>query len=126
MSHRRARWFTFAFLVVLATTACDQQQMPSNVGGDGIDRSAAQIALGSIEGSACSDAAGPRGPVHFIVVFATDGNVVEARFDRGAGDVTTAIAGTPRGNCMLERFRALHVPSFKGAATKVGRKLTLE
>jgi len=100
--------------------------MASNVGGDGLDRSEAANALGSIERSACSEVAGPRGPIHFTVVFATQGNVVDARFDRGTGEVSTAIEGTARGNCLLERLRELHVPPFKGAATKVGRNLTLE
>ena len=101
--------------------------MPSNVGGDGIDRAAAASALGSIERTACSEAAGPRGPIHFTVVFAPEGNVASASLDRREGDPKpVAIAGTPRGDCLLERFRELHVPSFKGAATKVGRTVTLE
>lgn len=100
--------------------------MPSNVGGDGLDRGAASAALGSIERSACSDAAGPTGRVHFTVVFAPDGNVTEAKLDGGEGNASAAIAGSPRGDCLLERLRDLHVPPFKGAPTKVGRKLTLE
>lgn len=112
--------------LVIALAACDQQQMPSNVGGDGIDRAAAAAALGGIEGSACSEAAGPRGKIHVSVVFAPDGNVTEAKFDHGQTDAPTTIAGTPRGECLLARFRDLHVPAFHGAPTKVGRQLTLD
>jgi hypothetical protein len=113
---------------VVSLAACAQAQMPSNVGGDGIDRTAAATALGSIERSACSESAGPRGTIYFSVVFAPDGNVTDAKLDRAEGDApaSAAIAGTPRGNCLLERLRELHVPSFKGKPTKVGRKLTLE
>lgn len=112
------------WLVGLA--ACAQAQMPSNVGGDGIDRGAAAASLGSIEATACSEAAGPRGKAHFFVVFAPDGTVTEAAFDKGQGDTPTAIAGTPRGACLLARLRELHVPAFRGAPTKVGRLLTLD
>jgi hypothetical protein len=112
----------FAQGLVVALVACAQQQMASNVGGDGIDRAAAAVALGSVESSACSEAAGPRGPVHVTVIFAPDGNVTDAKLDRGS----ETVAGTPRGACVLERFRELHVPAFKGAPTKVGRQLTLE
>lgn len=119
-------WRVVLLCLVVTIAGCAQAQMPSNVGGDGLDRGAAATAVGSIERSACSEAAGPRGPIHFVVVFAPDGNVTDAKFDRAEGDTPTAIAGTPRGNCLLERLRELHVPPFKGAPTKVGRKLTLE
>ncbi len=110
----------------IATFGCAQQQMPSNVGGDGIDRGAASAALGSIESSACSELGGPRGKFHVTVVFATEGSVTEATFDRGPNGAPTVIAGTPRGDCVLARFRDLHVPAFRGASTKVGRNLTLD
>ena len=115
-----------ALALALPLAACAQAQTPSNVGGDGIDRAATSVALGSIESSACSEMAGPRGKVHVTVTFATDGNVTEAVFDRGMNAAPTVIAGTPRGDCLLARFRELHVPAFKGAPTKVGRQLTLE
>lgn len=105
---------------------CVQAQMPSNVGGDGIDRAAAASALASIERTACSETAGLRGPIHFTVVFAPDGNVTDAQLDRGDGDAPTPVAPSPRADCLLERLRELHVPPFKGAPTKAGRKLTLE
>ena len=110
----------------LGLVACAQAQMPSNVGGDGIDRAAAAEALGSIDGTACSEAAGPRGKAHVVVVFSPDGNVTEATFDKAPGDTATSIAGTPRGECLLGRLRELHVPAFRGAPTKVGRLLTLD
>jgi hypothetical protein len=109
-----------------ALTACAQAQTPSNVGGDGIDRGAAAASLGSIEATACSEAGGPRGKVHFYVVFAPDGTVTEAAFDKARGDAPTAIAGTARGDCLLARLRDLHVPAFRGAPTKVGRLVTLD
>jgi hypothetical protein len=111
---------------VIALAACVQAQSPSNVGGDGLDRAAASVALGSIEGSACSEAAGPRGKVHVTVVFAPDGTVVDARFDAGRGGTPTTIAGTARGACLLTRLRELHVPAFRGVATPVGRYLELD
>ena len=89
---------------LVAVAACAQAQTPSNVGGDGIDRGAASAALGSIERSACTDVAGPNGKVHVTVVFATDGNVTDAKFDHGFSDTPTTIAGTPRGDCLLARF----------------------
>jgi hypothetical protein len=106
--------------------ACAAQQSPSNVGGDGIDRAAATIALESIDGGACNEVAGPRGKVHVAVMFAPAGNVVDAQFEPGKGDTATGIAGTPRGDCLLARLRELHVPVFKGAPTKVGRQLVLD
>lgn len=114
--------------LLLGLGACAQAQTPSNVGGDGIDRGAAAGSLGSIEATACSEAAGPRGKVHFFVIFAPDGTVTEAAFDKGQGDapVAVTIAGTPRGDCLLARLRDLHVPAFRGAPTKVGRLLTLD
>jgi hypothetical protein len=116
----------FVWCWVIAMAACDQAQTPSNVGGDGIDRGAASAALGSVEGTACSEVGGPRGKVHVTVVFAPDGNVTDATFDHGSSDAPTTIAGTPRGDCLLARFRDLHVPGFRGAPTKVGRQLTLD
>jgi hypothetical protein len=116
----------FVWCWVIGIAACDQAQTPSNVGGDGIDRGAAAAALGGIEATACSELAGPRGKVHVTVVFAPDGNVTDAKFDRGSTDAPTTIAGTPRGDCLLARFRDLHVPAFRGAPTKVGRQLTLD
>jgi hypothetical protein len=117
-------------LVLLAwpfgLAGCAQAQTPSNVGGDGIDRAAAAASLGSIEATACSEATGPRGKVHFSVVFAPDGTVTEAAFDKGHSDTPTTIAGTARGDCLLVRLRDLHVPAFRGAPTKVGRLLTLD
>jgi hypothetical protein len=112
--------------VILGMAACDQAQTPSNVGGDGIDRGAASAALGSVEGTACSELAGPRGKVHVTVVFAPDGNVTDAKFDRDSPDAKATIAGTPRGDCLLARFRDLHVPAFRGAPTKVGRHVVLD
>lgn len=100
--------------------------MPSNVGGDGLDRAAASEAVGSIERTACSETSELRGPITMTVVFATDGNVTDAKLARGEGDAQTAIARGPRADCLLERLRELHVPPFKGAPTKVARKLTLE
>lgn len=104
----------------LVLTACAQAQMPSGVGGDGIDRAEASNALMSIDRTVCSDASGPKGPIHFSVVFSPDGSVAEATLDAGN------LGGTPRGECLLARLRELHVPSFIGKPTKVGRNLTLE
>lgn len=120
----RKRHFSAVFLAL--ASACAQPETPFNVGGDGIDRAAASVALGSIDGSACSEAKGPRGPIHFTVVFATDGTVTSAKLDEGESEASRTISGTPRGDCLLERLRELHVPAFKGAPTPVGRKLTLE
>ena len=101
-------------------TACASQQQASNVGGDGVDRAAATIALESIEPSACSEAAGGRGAVRLVVVFAPDGNVTEATV------APDDLARSPRGKCLIGRLRELRVPPFNGAPTKTGRKLTLE
>jgi len=110
----------------LALTACAQAQMPSGVGGDGIDRGEASNALGSLDRTVCSEEKGPRGPIHVTVTFAPDGTVAGAEFDHGTADRPTTIAGTPRGDCILARLRELHVPPFKGKPTKVGRNLLLE
>ena len=99
--------------------ACERQQIASNVGGDGIDRAAVSIAMESIEPTACSEVAGPRGATQVTVVFAIDGNVTDAKLESGP-------IGTPRGECLLGRLRQLHVPAFKGAPTKVSRRLVLE
>lgn len=104
--------------------------MPSGVGGDGLHRAEAAAALSSIDRTTCSDVAGPKAAsalaVHVTVVFAPEGDVVEASFDEGDRGLSTAIAKTPRGACIVERLKELHVPPFKGKPTKVGRYVTLE
>ncbi|MBS2014731.1 MAG: hypothetical protein JST00_17720 [Deltaproteobacteria bacterium] len=118
------------FVGLCALVGCAQAQTPSGVGGDGLDRAEATNALGAIDRTTCSDAAGPRGKgelaVHVIVVFAPEGHVLEASFDDGDRGLSTAIAKTPRGACIAERLKDLHVPPFKGKPTKVGRFVTLE
>jgi len=126
-------------LGALLLAACTQPQSPSNVGGDGLDRVAAAEALRSIEPSACDHEAGPTGPVHLTVVFDPEGHVADAQLDgggesgggrrrsggRGADARSVALEATPRGACILERLRELHVPAFRGRPTKVARDLTL-
>jgi hypothetical protein len=111
---------------VLLATACASQQRASNVGGDGLDRAAATIALESIEPSACSEATGRGGAAQLVVVFAPEGNVTDASVVRGRGVPPEDLASDPRGKCLVERLRELRVPPFKGVPTRATRKLTLE
>jgi hypothetical protein len=39
---------------------------------------------------------------------------------------STVFTGTPRGDCVLEKYRAVHVPPFKGAPISVGKSFLFE
>jgi hypothetical protein len=111
---------------LLAAAGCAAQQGASNVGGDGLERAAAAIALESIEPGACSEHQGLRGAVQMVVVFSPEGNVLDAAVSRGGGGPSAGVSQGARGACLVGRLRELHVPPFKGGPTKVTRRLTLE
>lgn len=89
------------------------------------DRIAATEALEAVDLSACSDASGPTGPGHITVTFAPDGGVLDSQLDTGRDDSASPLAGTPRGQCIIEQFRAARIPTFDGAPVKVGKSFTI-
>ncbi len=91
------------------------------------DRGAAAGALGAVDISMCRAAAGPSGRGHVKLTFAADGSVSAAKLDTaGLSDAPVDFSGTPRGDCILERFRAVKVPPFIKAPVSVGKSITLE
>ena len=98
------------------------------------DRGAASAALGSIGPTVCTGVEGPLGRYHVKTTFAPDGTVKEVVFDEkgyhaGTGapeTVSTAVAATPRGECVLGKFRELRIPPFSGGPVSVGKMLSLQ
>lgn len=82
----------------------------------------------SVDLKGCRDKDGPKGKFHVKTTFAPDGKAKAAAFDSAGhqGEVSTAIAGTPRGDCVLEKFRALEVQPFDPPDVAVGRMITLD
>jgi hypothetical protein len=110
---------------VLCAAACGPAQSPHQEGD--FDRGAAQKALGTVDISMCRAAAGPSGRGHVKVTFVADGSVSAAVLDkRGPTETPIDFSGTPRGDCILEKFRAVKVPPFIKAPVSVGKAITLE
>lgn len=82
--------------------------------------------MNGVDVKACGSAAGPSGHGHVKVTFAADGSVIDTKLDKGPSDASTAFIGTPRGDCILDKFRAVHVPAFNGGPITVGKAFTLE
>ncbi len=120
------RMFLLGF--ILCAAACLPGAPSQSPGHEGdFDLEAAERALLAVDVSACRAAAGPSGKGHVKVTFAPDGSVSAARFDKGEPNDTTVDFGrTPRGDCILERFRAATVPAFTKSPVAVGKTITLE
>lgn len=85
------------------------------------DRGATTEVLRSITPDTCRELAGLRGEFHVATTFAPDGSVANATFDE-----EPKLAHTPRGACVLERFRSLHIPAFEGEPVTVGKRTRFE
>ncbi len=117
---------SFVVFLVFGALACGGATSQRNAGE--FDRGGTQAALGSVDLTACRAAAGPSGRGHVKLTFAPDGSVTASSLD-SAGPVTSTanFAGTPRGDCVLEKFRAVRVPAFDaGGPVSVGKTFTLE
>jgi len=83
------------------------------------DRNAAMEALRNASNAAlaCRGTGAVEGGVRVAVTFARTGQVADAHVD-GDGH------GTPLGDCVVSKFRSLHVPPFRGSSMTVRRTVT--
>jgi len=90
------------------------------------DYEAAVTVLGAIDLKPCLDAEGPSGTAHIIVTFAPDGGVLTSSLDHGPDGSAVDLDGTPRGQCVVEKFRKARVPTFDGDPQDVGVSIPFE
>ena len=76
------------------------------------DRGAAMSALNAVDVSGCKRPEGPAGPGQAAVWFQPDGSV-------GSVLVEGALVGADVGTCVVQQFRAVHVPRFAGSPVEV-------
>jgi len=69
---------------------------------------------------ACATSTGPHGAGRVRITFATDGTARAVVIDG------PPFAGTTAGSCIMQRFRAVHVPPFSGADVTVGKSFVLQ
>jgi hypothetical protein len=90
------------------------------------DYEAAVRALAAVDLRPCLDKEGPKGTAHVVVSFAPDGGVLNSTLDKGPAGSGADLWGTPRGECLLERFRSARVPLFDGPPQEIGVAIPLE
>ncbi|HEY2515398.1 MAG TPA: hypothetical protein VGI39_31235 [Polyangiaceae bacterium] len=83
------------------------------------DREAAAKALAQVSVEGCRQAGDPQGEAHVKVTFAPDGHVISSVVDQ------PPFARTATGRCVAERFQALRLPSFGGAAVSIGKSVEI-
>jgi hypothetical protein len=107
---------------VLATTGLTSARHPAST----FDREAAAAALAAVDVASCREPLGPKGAGHVTVTFAPVGSVATAVLDEGTDPTVRVFEGTPTGDCILARFRAVQVPKFEGGPVKVGKRLSID
>lgn len=106
---------------VLASAA-----IPSQPRVRAFDRTAAAAVLEQVDLSPCRDASGPTGTGHITVTFAPDGAVLDSELDTGTSGTAIELWGTPRGQCVVEQFRAARIPTFDGPPVSAGKSFTVD
>jgi hypothetical protein len=87
-------------------------------GPTNFDRGAAAASLGGISVADCASKKGPRGSGHARITFGSNGAVVSVEMD-------APFARTPVGQCIADKLRLAHVPSFVGPPVTVGKAFSL-
>lgn len=91
------------------------------------DYEAAVASLAAIDLRPCLRAEGPNGTAHITVTFAPDGGVLTSALDAGPPERNGVdLTGTPRGQCIVERFRAARVPLFQGQPETIGVSIPIQ
>jgi hypothetical protein len=69
----------------------------------------------------CRQPTGPVGAGHITVTFEPDGSVSKVALDQGV-----FTEGTPTGDCLVQKLRAIRVRPFSGPAVRVGKAFRIE
>lgn len=84
------------------------------------DREVTAKNLSAVVVSECKKSDGPLGAGHVKVNFAASGTAATVVIDGGP------FAGTPVGDCIVERYLRVRVPAFSGSPVSVGKSFTIE
>jgi hypothetical protein len=92
-------------------------------GAGSFDRGIAAAALGSVDVQGCKGPDGQSGNGHIVTLFLPDGTVADAALDDELLEELNPFIGTPTGDCIVQRFKALRVKPFEGKPVRVGKSV---
>jgi hypothetical protein len=100
--------------------------MPPSDASEPFDRGGAAGALGSVDVQGCKQPDGPSGKGHIAEIFVPDGTVVAAGLDDEMLEELNPFIGTPTGECIVSRYKAVRIKPFAGGPVVVGKAVRIQ